>query len=353
MEFFRMAFLNIYNGAPSSFMKVGFVVSVLLLLFYVGFSYLMIKYINMRIIKREEEIDGCIQNFELIFEEFPKVMSKNYFHYLPFISMIKDFLSQLLLVLLGGTSLAQLWVLVSLELVGVYIGTLYFRAMKGWKRYIQITQSITYLLIVSVYILVNYGDFEESIREVRIGWTLCVFYTVILGTAVIRMIADPVEAIWTKIKQRRSVSGVVPKENAPATVVQSQEQPSRMMNRPTPLKVRVRRDIAEKNQGSNQQFEKPLHKFTKRSSFMNDLHSSRLSLGQPLDNDKKGDSKAELIEENKAEGGKKVSDSQLEQLEMKEKEIKPMLANQGSRKRIELTKRIKLTPMKSTVRVKP
>jgi hypothetical protein len=246
MEFFRVSFLNIFNGVPSIYMGIGLGVSILLILFYVGFSYLMIKYIHMRIIKGEQKIEGKLQHFELIFDEFPKVLSKKHYNYLPLISMIKDCLSQLLLVLLGGKGMAQLWVLVVLETVGVWIGVLYFKAMIGWKRYIQIVQSVTYLIIVSIYILVNYADFEEFDREVYVGWTLCVFYTIILGTAVSTMIVDPVVAIWTMIKTRRSQSSVVPKEAEAQQPAIQEDQPSRMMNRHmTPMKVKTVKDIED------------------------------------------------------------------------------------------------------------
>ena len=132
--------------------------SLVFILFYVVFYISTLRYTREKIakykkclsaasknscldVKTESTPKAHIQNkheksiFYYLFEDYKKSGIRTWYFYIPLMDMLKDVLSQLFLVLLGGYNLYQLYLLMAVELFGLALAVCSIRAERGFKRF--------------------------------------------------------------------------------------------------------------------------------------------------------------------------------------------------------------------------
>ena len=159
IEIIRLAVLNIKEYKPNTAQKVGVAASLASILFYVVFYKFVFRFTQDRIGLYKLSITAEISSntisaiqtestpkaktikkqnksvLDYLFQDYRKSEIKTWYFYIPLMDMLKDVLSQLFLVLLGGSNLYQLYLLMAVELFGLALAVCSIRAERGFKRF--------------------------------------------------------------------------------------------------------------------------------------------------------------------------------------------------------------------------
>ena len=193
IELSRIGFINIFNSNSMIAQIIGVTISACVLVIYSVYTWMLYRACREFSTGRKVNKDSKISKvLAFNFEEFRTDARWPLSYYTPLIIVLKNVISQLILVLLGGSGLAQLYALMAAEVVGVGLSVLQTLGQKGWKTYGRILVSLCYCAILSLYTVLN-TEFVGN--QYSYGIALCALYSIIIGLQLISMIEVLIQAL--------------------------------------------------------------------------------------------------------------------------------------------------------------
>ena len=193
IELSRIAFINIFNSNSMIAQIIGVTISACVLVIYSVYAWMLYRACREFSTDRKVNKDSKISKvLAFNFEEFRTDARWPLSYYTPLIIVLKNVISQLILVLLGSSGLAQLYALMAAEVIGVGLSVLQTLGQKGWKTYGRILVSLCYCAILSLYTVLN-TEFVGN--QYSYGIALCALYSIIIGLQLISMIELLIQAL--------------------------------------------------------------------------------------------------------------------------------------------------------------
>jgi len=136
-----------------------------------------------------------LELLEYLHEEYKGGLSRNFLYFIPLLLILKDLYLQIVLVLFGGKSNIQLFLLCAGEVVGMILTLISLLVQKGWRKYLKMISSICYVAILAIYIMINTQNYSKVDREKNFGILLCVLYSILIVSVLIPMIVELFQSI--------------------------------------------------------------------------------------------------------------------------------------------------------------